>query len=77
MSDRDSVRAEGGAMDEAGFRALVGRSGHRPSEAELADLRERFEAAMRIIRPLGDMDLGDGDPAVAFSPEAEPNRHRS
>ena len=64
-------------MDNAEFSALTQRAGYRLTEAELADLKERFETAMRIIAPLGELELGDGDLAVAFSPEAEPNRERT
>ncbi len=63
-------------MDDAEFSALTKRAGYRLTEAEVTDLKARFETAMRILAPLGEMDLGDGDLAVAFSPEAEPNRER-
>ena len=63
-------------MDNTEFSALTKRAGYRLTEAEATDLKARFETAMRILAPLGEMDLGDGDLAVAFSPEAEPNRER-
>ena len=70
MSDRAANTGTGGAMGDAEFMALVRRAGHGLSEAEAADLRARFEAATEIVRPLREMDLGDGDLAVSFSPEA-------
>ena len=63
-------------MDDAEFSALTKRAGYRLNEAELMDLKERFETAMDILAPLDEMDLGDGDLAVAFSPETEPSRER-
>ena len=63
-------------MDDAEFSALTKRAGYRLTEAEATDLKARFETAMDILEPLGEMELGDGDLAVAFSPEAEPNRER-
>ena len=63
-------------MDNAEFSALTRRAGYRLTEAELTDLKARFESATRILGPLGELDLGDGDLAVAFSPEPEPNRER-
>ena len=63
-------------MDNAEFSALTRRAGYRLTEAELTDLKVRFESATRILGPLGELELGDGDLAVAFSPEPEPNRER-
>ena len=63
-------------MDNTEFSALTKRAGYRLTEAEATDLKARFETAMDILAPLGEMDLGDGDLAVAFSPETEPNRER-
>lgn len=61
-------------MQDAEFRALTDRAGFRLDDAELADLKERFESAMILFQPIRDLDLGEGDLALAFSPELEPNR---
>lgn len=60
-------------MNQADFRVLVERAGFRLNDRELRDLRARFEKAVRIIQPIRDLDLGDGDLAVAFSPKTDPN----
>jgi|SaaInl4_100m_RNA_FD_contig_21_285047_length_262_multi_5_in_0_out_0_1 hypothetical protein len=63
-------------MQDAEFKALTDRAGFSLNDAEAADLKVRFEAAIKVIQPLRDIDLGEGDLAVAFSPEPEPNRDR-
>ena len=63
-------------VDRGEFEALARRAGMRLTEAELADLRARFDAALRIIAPLGEIDLGEGDLAVSFSPREGPFRKR-
>lgn len=64
-------------MDDAHFKALTDRAGFSLDDAEAADLKVRFEAAMDVLQPLRQLDLGAGDLAIAFSPESEPNRDRS
>jgi hypothetical protein len=64
-------------MDDAEFKALTDRAGFTLDDAEAADLKARFEAAMDVLRPLRDLDLGADEMAIAFSPEPEPNRDRS
>lgn len=64
-------------MDDAEFRVLTARAGYRLDDEELADLKARFQAAMEVIWPLAEMDLGQEDLAVAFSPRAEPNGDRA
>ncbi len=64
-------------MEESDFKALTDRAGFNLNDDEAADLKARFEAAMEVIRPLRDLELGEGDLAVAFSPEPEPNRDRT
>ena len=61
------------SMQDAEFKALTDRAGFSLDEAEAADLKARFEAAIEVIQPLRDIDLGEGDLAVTFSPELEPN----
>jgi hypothetical protein len=75
---------------DADFKALTDRAGFSLDDAEAEDLKARFEAAIKIIRPLRDIDLGAldlgvGDLAVTYplgpepepEPEPEPNRDRS
>ncbi len=64
-------------MDDAHFKALTDRAGFSLDDAEFADLKARFEAAMDVLRPLRDLELADDEMAIAFSPEPEPTRDRS
>lgn|GEM_PF-727596 len=64
-------------VQDADFKALTDRAGFSLDDAEAADLKARFEAAIKVIQPLRDIDIGEGDLAVSFSPEPEPNRDRA
>lgn len=59
-------------MDQAEFKVLVKRAGFRLNDKELQDLSARFEKAVRIIQPIRELDLGEGDLAVVFSPKSDP-----
>jgi len=64
-------------IDDAHFKALTDRAGFSLDDAEAADLKARFEAAMAVLQPLRNLELADDEMALAFSPEPEPNRDRS
>ena len=64
------AETEGISIDN--LRVLMERAGLGMSEAELVDLKPMYDLYARQIEPLYDVELGDEDVAVAFSPQWEP-----